>query len=252
MQLIGLTQIDEVKPGDNLALLLIEAFNSQGVKVEQGDILVIAQKIVSKAEDCYVKLNTVNTTDKAIELAEEVDKDPRLVQLILNESKTVVRKRKGVIIVEHNLGYVHANAGIDRSNLPEADDGAERVLLLPSNPDKSAKKLMQALSRQFNCDLGVIINDSAGRAWREGTQGFAIGVAGFNPLIDMIGRTDRDGREMQVTQVAVADELAAAASYIMGQADEGIPAVLIKHAHPVLGDFSSDVLIRPSQYDLFR
>lgn len=251
MNLIPLTGLGEVLPGDNLANLLIAALESQQLVPEPGDVLVVAQKIVSKAEDRYVDLASVIPSAEAVSLAIEVDKDPALVQLILNESVAVVRKAPGVLIVRHLHGYVHANAGIDRSNLP-VDGDRERVLLLPENPDASARQLVEAISTHFDCPAAVIINDSAGRPFREGTAGFAIGAAGFNPLVDLVGKQDRNGRVMETTQVAVGDELAAAASYLMGQADEGIPVVLIKGAAVLEGDYDSKALIRDKGRDLFR
>lgn len=250
MSLFAVEGLPEVHPGDDVADLIIDCLLDQGQSMQSGDVLVIAQKIISKAEDRYALLKNVVASEQAQSLAIECDKDPRLVQLILDESVEVLRVRPGVIIVEHRHGYVHANAGIDRSNLPTCDD--ERVLLLPLDSDKSADLIREKLQQRFNVDVAVIINDSAGRAWRTGTLGFAIGSAGFNPLIDMIGKTDMHGRVMEVTQVAVADELAAAASYLMGQADEARPAIVIRGAKPQLGDFPSNVLIRDKQGDMFR
>ncbi len=250
MQLIALPGIPEVMPGDDVSQIIIAALDAGSIQLEQGDIIVLAQKIVSKAEGRYVFLHDVIPSAEAIKLAPQCDKDPRLVQLILDESEEVLRIRPGVIIVQHKLGYVHANAGIDKSNLPVSEQ--ERVLLLPVNSDASADIIRCKLSEKYGVDVGVIINDSAGRAWRTGTAGFAIGTAGFEPLIDMIGAKDMHGRQMEVTQVAVADELAAAASYIMGQADEGQPVVLIKGARPNLGSFPSNILVREKEGDLFR
>lgn len=250
MQLFALPGMPEVVPGDDVATTIQQALLDAGLQLEQGDILVLAQKIISKAEGRYRYLDEVKVSPRAQELALQCDKDPRLVQLILDESVEVLRLRPGVIIVQHRLGYVHANAGIDRSNLPSSE--RERVLLLPENPDASAEALRQCLQQKHGVEIGVIINDSAGRAWRNGTVGFTIGSAGFEPVIDMIGRKDLHGRTLEVTQVAVADELAAAASYLMGQADEGRPAILIRGAKPRLGSFSSAGLIRDKQGDLFR
>ncbi len=250
MELIALQHIPEVLPGDDLGIVLLEAIDKQQLTLNSGDILVLAQKIISKAEDRYVTLSEVVPSDEAKVLAREVDKAPEIIQLILDESVDIVRKRKGVVIVEHNQGYVHANAGIDRSNLPDPEK--ERVLLLPEDANRSALKLKVRLDKALGLDLGIIINDSAGRAWREGTMGFAIGTAGFNPLIDMVGHKDRDGRVLEATTVAVGDELAAAASYLMGQADEGLPAVVIKGANPEMGHFDAKPLIRDKQFDLFR
>lgn len=250
MSLFAVNGIPEVEPGNDVAEVIIDCLSEQGQSLQSGDVLVIAQKIISKAEGRYAFLKHVVPSEQAQSLALECDKDPRLVQLILDESVDVLRVRPGVIIVEHRQGYVHANAGIDKSNLPATED--ERVLLLPIDADNSAEIIRAKIQQCFGIDVAVIINDSAGRAWRTGTLGFAIGCAGLNPLIDMVGKTDMHGRAMEVTQVAVADELAAAASYLMGQADEARPAVVIRGARPHLGNFSSHVLIRDKQGDMFR
>ena len=239
----------EVMPGDDLLVYVCQALERLSLVLQHGDVLVIAQKIISKAESRYVVLNDVKPSQRAYELAEQAKKDPRLVQLILDESSEVMRVRPGVIIVRHRLGYVHANAGIDRSNLAKYHD--ERVLLLPVNPDASAQALREQLQTRFCCDLGVVINDSVGRAWRQGTVGLAIGVSGFNPLVDLVGAPDRHGRVMETTQVGLADELAAAASIIMGQSSESIPAVLIRQAPVTLGHYSSKPLLRERTMDLF-
>jgi coenzyme F420-0:L-glutamate ligase/coenzyme F420-1:gamma-L-glutamate ligase len=250
MQLMPLPGIPEVIPGDDVADIIIQSLNIANLQLQEGDVIAIAQKIISKAENRYRFLDEVTPSPKAIELAPLCDKDPRLVQLVLDESVEVLRLRIGVIIVEHRLGYVHANAGIDRSNLPASE--RERVLLLPENPDASADAIRAALSEKYGVNIGVLINDSAGRAWREGTAGFAIGTAGFEPLRDMIGHHDRHGRALEITKVAVADELAAAVSYMMGQADEGQPVILVRGANPRLGQYPSSLLIRQKQGDLFR
>ncbi len=250
MQLLPLPGIPEVKPGDDVADIILTALKAAHLQLEEGDVIAIAQKIISKAEYRYRFLDEVKPSARAQELAPQCDKDPRLVQLILDESVEVMRVRTGVIVVEHKLGYVHANAGIDKSNLPASE--RERVLLLPENPDASAEKIRARCSNEFGVAIGVLINDSAGRAWREGTMGFAIGTAGFEVLHDMIGHKDRHGRVLEVTKVAVGDELAAAASYMMGQADEGQPVILIRGANPKLGNYPSNSLIRAKQSDMFR
>ena len=250
MQLWPLKGIAEVVPGDDIAALIITALEENQLQLEAGDIIAIAQKIISKAEGRYRYLDEVEPEKRAKYLAGQCDKDPRLMQLICNESSDVLRIRKGVIIVQHRLGYVHANAGIDKSNLPVSE--RERVLLLPEDPDASSQAIRQKLEDKYQVPLGVLINDSAGRAWRNGTIGFAIGTAGFQPLNNLIGQLDRNGRRLEVSEVAVADELAAAASYMMGQADESYPVVLIRGANAKLGDYTSDCLIRDKQIDLFR
>ncbi len=250
LQLLAVPGIPEVQPGDDVAAVILAALSAHNMSLQQGDVIAVAQKIISKAEGRYAYYREVQASEQAVQLAAECDKDPRLVQLILDESVEVLRVRPGVIIVEHNQGYVQANAGIDKSNLPASDD--ERVLLLPEDSDASAQQLQQALSAAAEVDCAVLINDSAGRAWRNGTLGFAIGTAGFNPLVNMIGKKDKHGREMEVTEVAVADELAAAASLVMGQADEAQPVVIIRGANVELGDFPSKVLIRAKNMDMFR
>lgn len=250
IELIGLGSIAEVTEKDNLAQIILCALKAEDITLNSGDVVVLAQKIVSKAEGRYVTLDDVTPSAEAYKLAEQADKDPRQAQLILDESVEVVRVRKGVVIVEHKQGYVHANAGIDKSNLKACKQ--EQVLLLPVDSDASARKLKAQLDSELGVDVGVLINDSAGRAWRVGTAGMTLGVAGFNPLVDLIGKADRAGRIMEVTQVAVADELAAAASFLMGQADEGVPVVVIKGAKLEMGDFDSRPLIREKSMDMFR
>lgn len=240
-----------IEPGDNLVDAINQSLAAASLVLESGDVLVVAQKIISKAENRYAYLSSIEVSEQAQLLAEKADKDPRVVQLILDESVEVVRHRPGAIIVEHKLGYVHANAGIDQSNI-ESDDSNQRVLLLPENPDASAAHLREGLAADTGIELSVIINDSAGRAWRNGTLGFAIGTAGFEPVVDLVGSKDLFGRELEVTSVAVADELAAAASFLMGQAAEAVPVVLIRGAKLHSNDVGSGSLIRHKEQDLFR
>jgi len=251
LQLIALDSVPLVRPGDDLAALLIAALERGAQPPRGGEVLVVAQKIVSKAEGRYVDLASVTPSPRAERLAREVDKDARLVELILQESRRVVRHRPGVIIVEHRLGYVMANAGIDRSNIDPAA-GAEPVLLLPRDPDASAAALQARLAARFGCTLGVVVSDSFGRAWRRGTVGIALGAAGLPALVDLRGRADLYGRLLQVSETGFADELAAAASLLMGQADEGMPAVLVRGlawSAPAVG---AARLVRPEAEDLFR
>ncbi len=252
MQLIGITGLPMVQPGDDLAALIADTLAANGLSLQAGDVLVVAQKIVSKSENRFRVLDDVVVSPEAQALAAEVDKDPRLIQLILEESVRVVRKRKGVVIVEHKLGFVQANAGIDQSNVEYAD-GKARALLLPENPDASAAQLRVGLGERCGLAPGVVINDSAGRPWRNGITSFAIGVSGFKPVQDCIGRKDLFGRTLEVTQVAVADELACAASTVMGQANEAIPIVLVRGLDfPVDEQASGRELVRPAHEDLFR
>ena len=249
--LTPLPDIPMVRPGDDLARLMIGACENNALAPADGDIVVVAQKIVSKAEGRYVDLAKICPSPRAAKLAAEVDKDPRLVEVILAESRRVVRKRPGVLIVEHRLGFIMANAGVDRSNI-EADIAAEPVLLLPRDPDASARRLHEQLAAHFGNRLGVIISDSWGRAWRQGTVGVALGVAGLPALLDMRGRPDLFGRELRVTQTGFADEIASAASLVMGQADEGRPAVLVRGLTWSQAPTPGAALIRPGEEDLFR
>ena len=237
----------EVAAGDDLAALLVAALPDAA----NNDVLVVAQKIVSKAEDRSVDLNAVSPSARAQELAGLTGKDPRLVELILAESSEVLRAQPGVLIVRHRLGYVMATAGIDRSNVPSAA-GEERVLLLPLDADASAAALRQALRNRLGVDLGVIISDSFGRPWRNGVVNVALGAAGLPSLIDRRGEPDRFGRGMEVTQVALADALAAAAGLVMGEGAEGVPAVLVHGLEWSAPDRPAQALIRPLAEDLFR
>jgi len=240
-----------VRPRDDLAKLLILACEHQGILPAPGDVLVVAQKVVSKAEARYVDLATVMPSARAQSLAAEVEKDPRLVEVILGESRRVVRRRPGVLIVEHRLGFVMANAGIDHSNLP-MQAGGERVLLLPEDPDGSARSLREQMTHVFGTDIAVIISDSFGRPWRKGTVGIALGSAGLPALIDMRGHPDLFGRELLVTETGFADEIAAAAGLLMGQADEAVPMVLVRGLGWSAPEVPAAALIRPAEHDLFR
>jgi coenzyme F420-0:L-glutamate ligase/coenzyme F420-1:gamma-L-glutamate ligase len=243
--------IPPIGPQDDLAAILIAALAAAGMTPASQDILVVAQKIVSKAEGRIVDLNRVAPSTRARELAKEVDKDPRLVELILRESSEVVAHKRGVLVVAHKLGFVLANAGIDRSNVaPEPD--SEPVLLLPVDPNASAAALKVRLNAHFGAALGVVVSDSVGRAWRNGITGIALGTAGLPALRDLIGRTDLFGRRLEVTQTGFADEIAAAASLVMGQADEGLPAVLVSGLNWREPENDATALLRPKDEDLFR
>ena len=249
--LTALPGIPEIVRGAELAQLLAAAILRADKTLESGDVVVIAQKIVSKAEGRQVRLAEVTPSPRALELARTVDKDPRLVELMLGESREVLRAKLGVLIVEHRLGFVMASAGIDQSNVP-CRDGEEVALLLPADPDESARRIQQGLRDACGIAVGVLIIDSFGRAWRNGVTGVAIGVAGVPALVDLRGRPDRDGRPLRVTQVAAADELAAAASLLMGQSDEGCPAVLARGFPYAARPSSAAELKRPRAEDLFR
>lgn len=251
--LTALVGIPLVKPGDSLVELLEKGLDDSGIELQDGDILVLAQKIVSKAEGRLVNLAAVRPTSAAYALAESTEKDARLVELILQESKEVLRTRPGLIIVEHRLGFVCANAGIDHSNvLGEEGNPDDWVLLLPENPDLSAESIRAGLKARYGIDPGILIIDSHGRAWRMGTVGAAIGFAGLPGLVDLRGQQDLFGYQLRVTQVAAADELAAAASLVMGQAAEGTPAVHVRGFPYQLGPGSLSELLRPRDQDLFR
>ena len=252
--LLPLPGLPDVKPGDSLPQLISHGLAAAGLTLQDGDVIAVAQKIVSKAEGRQVALDTITPTAEAEVLAQETGKDPRLVTLILQESRSVVRKRAGqpgVIVVEHLRGWVHANAGIDQSNI-QMDAGGASALLLPEDPDRSAAALRRALEAAHGVRLGVLINDSFGRAWRVGTCGIALGASGLEALKDLRGQEDRYGRRLEVSVVGLADELAAAASLIMGQAAEGTPVVILRDFPGVLGDGAAADLIRPAAEDLFR
>ena len=250
-QCIALQGFPLVEPGDDIPRLILDCLTDNDLQLIDGDVLVIAQKIISKAENRYRYLNNVEPTDEARRLAEEADKDPRVMACILEESTEVLRIRKGAIIVRHRNGYVHANAGIDQSNITSDSDNP-RVLLLPENPDASASSIQQALFNHAKANVNIVINDSAGRPWRNGIMGFAIGSAGFEAVEDHIGNADLFGNILQVTQVAVADEVAAAASLLMGQGDQALPVVLIRGLKTRPSGQGSETLIRDISQDLFR
>lgn len=242
-----LRDIPLIQPGDDLAAVILASLEKSGWALQNGDVLVMAQKVVSKAENRIVDLAGVTPSPRAVELAREVDKDPRLVELILLESKAVVRHRPGVLIVEHRLGFVMANAGIDRSNV----NGGEQALLLPLDPDRSAAEIRRAIVARAKVDVGVLIIDSFGRAWRNGTIGTAIGASGVPTLLDLRGRPDLYGRPLETTEVGWADELASAASLMMGQASEGRPVILVRGVTET-GEGSAADLLRPKEKDMFR
>jgi coenzyme F420-0:L-glutamate ligase/coenzyme F420-1:gamma-L-glutamate ligase len=253
LQLTPVPGIPLVQPGDDLAGMVLAALSQTGIQLADGDILVLAQKIVSKAEGRLVNLATVAPSPQANELATQTGKDPRLVELILRESKQVLRTRLGVMIVEHRLGFVCASAGIDHSNVsgPHGAPG-DWVLLLPEDPDASAQRLCERFESASGARLGVLIIDSHGRAWRLGTVGISIGLAGLPGLLDMRGWPDLFDFQLQITQVGVADELAAAASLVMGQSSEGLPLVHVRGFPYPLRAGALNELIRPQEQDLFR
>ena len=242
-----------VAPGDDLPGLLLNAITAQEVTLDDGDVLVVAQKIVSKSEGRQVRLADVTASARARALAVETDKDPRLVQLILDESTEVVRKKPGVLIVRQALGIVGAHAGIDQSNIEHGERPEdESALLLPKDPDASAARLHEELRRRTGRRVGVVISDSANRPWRLGTVGIAIGAAGIAALHDRRGGTDLFGRELKVTLINRADSLATAATLVMGETTERIPAAVIKGLAPETNGGNAAEILRPLEEDLFR
>ncbi len=253
LELTPLADIPLIQAGDNLAEITLNALSRQHIELREGDILVFAQKVVSKAENRMVYLPEVQPSTQALEIAAEVEKDARFIELVLRESRQVIRKRPGTIIVEHRCGFICANAGIDHSNVhgPHGDPDLW-VLLLPENPDFSAQRIRSEIEARSGVKIGVLIIDSHGRAWRLGTVGVAIGLAGMPGLVDLRGEADMFGYQLRITQVAVADELAAAASLVMGQADERTPIVHVRGFPYSLREGSFNELPRPIELDLFR
>lgn len=251
LTLTPLPGIPLVQTGDDLAGLIRAGLERAGLTLQDGDILVIAQKIVSKAQGRLVRLVDVTPSARALELAEITLKDPRMVEVVLSESREVLRARPNTLIVEHRLGFVCANAGVDRSNV-EAPPGEEVLLCLPADPDGTCAALRRQLGEVYQAHIGVIINDSHGRAWRMGTAGVAIGAAGVPALLDLRGKPDLFDHALQITQVGLADELAAAASIVMGQADEGRPVVHLRGVPYDLREGTAQELFRPKTLDLFR
>ena len=245
-----LTGMGEIQAADDLAMLLRNALEAAGLwPLQEGDVLVVTQKILSKAEGRMVDLTEVEPGEEALELAEKTRKDPRLVELVLRESSAIVRAVPHVLITRHRLGHVMANSGIDRSNI--GPGGHERALLLPLDPDGSAAALSQALESGGTAPA-VVISDSFGRPWRHGVVGVAIGAAGLPALVDRRGEEDRDGRSLEVTQIALADQIATAAALVTGEGAEGIPAVLMRGLRLPVGDAPAIALVRPIEEDLFR
>jgi len=251
VEYIALEGLPLVEPGDDLAALIRQSLARMELRLQRGDVLVVAQKIVSKAEGRYLRLEDVEPSESARLLAESVGKDVRFLEVVLRESEEIVKSRPNVVIAAHRLGFVMANAGIDQSNI-EHRDGEERVLLLPEDPDGSARKLKAALDEAGEYDLGVIINDSFGRPWRNGVVGVALGAAGVPSLLSQIGVPDMFGRAMRMTEIAVADEIAAAASLVMGQAAEALPVVLVRGLKLTGPSLPASALVRPKSQDMFR
>lgn len=246
----GLEGFPLIGAGDNLASLIVSAAKNNDVEIEEGDIFVVAQKVVSKAEDRVVRLETVQPSQKALEIAEATGRNPRVVELVLRESKRFLKRSRQIIIVEDQRDIVNINAGIDKSNI----EGANRYSLLPVDPDASARHLRSCIMELTGKKVGVIISDTYSRAFRRGQVNFAIGLAGIDPFVDYRGTVDLFGYVMQVKFSAVADELASAAELVMGQGKEAIPIVIIKGSHRVgfREDSSSRDLVISEEEDLFR
>jgi coenzyme F420-0:L-glutamate ligase / coenzyme F420-1:gamma-L-glutamate ligase len=251
LRLTALPDFPQVASGDDLAALTSQALVRAGLTLQADDVLVFAQKVVSKAEGRRVDLSSVAPTAPALELARTVQKDPRIVELVLRESRRVVRAAKDVLIVEHRLGLVMANAGIDQSNVTDPASG-EFALLLPEDPDASAARLRDRLRTLTGCEPAVLVSDSFGRPWRLGTVGVAIGCAGFPATLDLRGQTDLFGRPLRVSVVGYADEIASAASVLMGQGSEARPVILVRGLAARAPHQAAAALIRPRQEDLFR
>lgn len=252
LSLTALPGIGRVAPGDDLGAEIARAALAAGLALADGDVVAVAQKVVSKSEGRYAVLDDVVPSARAIDLAATCLKDPRVVELVLRESREVLRAVPNVLVVEDRRGLVLANAGIDQSNVEPDERGRARALLLPEDPDASAARLREGLRRHAGVEVAVIVNDSIGRAWRLGTVGTCIGASGLPGLLDLRGRPDLYGRALQTTEVGYADELAAAASALMGQSGEGRPVVVIRGAERPRSDGHARELLRPRDKDLFR
>ncbi len=254
LSLIALPGVPRVKPGDDVAELILAALARAELSLQAGDVLVVTSKLFSRAENRFVALPQVEVSERAIAIGKEVGKDPRVVQLILEESVEISRKAPNVLIVRHRLGFVSANAGIDLSNAlpsPEAASEGPWALLLPVDPDASAQQARERLEQHFGVNLGVVISDSHGRPFRLGTVGIALGVAGLPALYDQVGRSDLDGRRLEATITALADQVAAAADLVAGQADEARPVVLVRGLSFGATESRASDLLRPSHQDLY-
>ena len=247
IEVIGIEGFPLISPGDDLLSIILARTHAN--ELQDGDILVITQKFISKSENRYRDLNGIVPSAEAITLAAKTEKNPRLVELILRESEEIVRHRRGVIIARHRLGFVLANAGIDASNVGREGD---YVLLLPTDPNKTCRRLLRGFYDARRIRIGVIINDSLGRAWRRGTTSIALGAAGFPALLDLREKIDLDQRPLRVSMVGLADELASAASLVQGQGDEGRPIAIIKGFNSFASEVTGIELVRPKDEDLFK
>ena len=247
IQILGIVNMPLVKPGDNIADQIVKAAKAESIEIQPNDIIVIAQKIVSKAEGNLIDLSTVHPSSLAETIAKTSGKDPRHVEVILRESTSIVRMRGPHLIVETSHGFICANAGVDRSNVGKEDS----VVLLPIDPDKSAKMIQHRITQLTGANVGIVISDTFGRAWRNGQVNVAIGVAGLSPIVDYRGTQDMFGNQLSVTQIAMADELASAAELVMRKSDR-IPVAIVRGVDYVKQDGSIRLLIRPREEDLFR
>jgi coenzyme F420-0:L-glutamate ligase / coenzyme F420-1:gamma-L-glutamate ligase len=246
----ALPGLPEIGAGDDLAALICGAVSAAGLAPAPFDVIVVAQKVVSKAEGRTVDLRSVTPSPTATELSRKTGKDARLVEVVLSESQEVMRAVPNVLIVRHRLGYVMANAGIDRSNVPDSH-AQEKVLLLPADPDASAARLRRELMERWQVPVAVIVSDSFGRAWRNGVVNVALGAAGLRALVDRRGERDRHGRALEMTEVAMADAIAAGAALVMGEASEGTPIVIARGVKWTAAERNAVALLRPKAQDLF-
>lgn len=251
LEVIAVPGFPLVQAGDDLVAALDRALYASEMELLDGDVVVFAQKVISKSEGRSIDLTTVTPSQRAHQIAGRVGKDPRLVELILRESKRIVREAPDVLIVEHQLGLIMANAGIDQSNVADPT-GSERALLLPEDPDASAERIRVQLAGRYGRRIAVIINDSFGRPWRLGTVGVALGCAGLPALLDMRGKPDLFGRILRATVIAYADEIAATASLVMGQASEGRPVILVRGLTACGPTSPAASILRPPRDDLFH
>ena len=248
LQVIGVQGMPEVKPGDDLAVFLMDAAHRQGTPIEAGDVVVVTQKVVSKAEDRVIGFEGIEPSPLALTITEGYRRDPRHTEIVLRESARVVRMDRGVIISETRHGFICANAGVDASNIP----GSETVALLPVDPDASARRIVDSIKSRLGVDVAVIVSDTFGRPWRNGATNVAIGVAGLDPMLSYVGLEDSHGNMMHTTEIAVADELAAAAELVTGKVD-GVPVTIVRGYNYVpMADASTQRLIRTGDRDLFR
>ncbi len=247
ISIIPIPGVPQIHPGDDLTALLLKAIDEADIGVKDGDVLVICQKVVSKAEGAVIDLKTIEPSPFAQQTAALWEKDPRMVEVVLRESSRIVRMKNGVVITETKHGWVCANSGVDASN----SYGDDIVIVLPKDPDASARRMRDTIKAQRNATVAIIITDTFGRPWRDGLVEFTLGVAGIDPLLDLRGQSDLQGRELHHTVVAVADELAAAAGLLM-EKDAAMPAVLIRGYRYAPVESDSKKLIRPAEADLFR